>query len=62
MRRFSFLHIVFFTSLFVSSCSYAPPPRSYILAQGRCPLTKQANFWELSLAKSVFQASYIENL
>ncbi|MFJ1509168.1 hypothetical protein SBV45_00540 [Chlamydia crocodili] len=62
MKRFSFLHMVFFTSLFVSSCSYAPPPRSYILAQGRIPLTKQANSLEFSLAKSVFQASYPQNI
>ncbi|AAP04934.1 hypothetical protein [Chlamydia caviae] len=62
MKRFSFLHMAIFTSLFVSSCSYAPPPRSYILAQGCIPLAKQANSLEFSIAKSIFQASFPQNI
>ncbi|BAE81595.1 conserved hypothetical protein [Chlamydia felis Fe/C-56] len=58
MRMFSFLYVFFCTSLLISSCSYAPPPRSYILAQRDIPLTKQANSLKFSLAKSVFLASY----
>ncbi|CAG9046388.1 hypothetical protein NVRI1_00748 [Chlamydia abortus] len=62
MRRFSCVYGIFFLSLFVSSCSYAPPPRSYILAQRRVPLTKQANSLDFSVAKSIFHASYPQNI
>lgn len=59
MKNFSRIYIFLFSALIVSGCAYAPPPRSYVLAQNQ--LIRRASVLEHSLARSVFLASYAEN-
>ncbi|SPN73678.1 hypothetical protein C10C_0517 [Chlamydia serpentis] len=62
MKLFYFCNIVFLVSLFSVGCSYAPPPRSYILAQGRTPLLNKAHSLELLLAKAILNTCYRTSL
>ncbi len=58
MKLFYFCNIVFLISLFSVGCTYAPPPRSYILAQRGRPLVNKALSLEFALAKAVFNTCY----
>ncbi|ACZ33534.1 putative lipoprotein [Chlamydia pneumoniae LPCoLN] len=62
MKLFYFCNIIFLTSLFSVSCTHTPPPRSYILAQGRTPLVNKAHSLEFFLARAVFNTCYNTNL
>lgn len=57
MKTFSLFNRACCLTILLSSCTYTPPVRNYVLANSQYPLIKHANSVEFVIAKSVFDAT-----